>query len=215
MTLRFIAKETKTDPQTGDTYTRTTYTIEKYSVNVLESHYTDGTSQRTIECNPTRTPGERNYLPEIHYRRGWLEAGDTPFEIQTTSYGALDTDEFKKFLAAQQTAFSVAETLARELDGPAEGRFAIMAVPPITTSRHWDMDSVRCACIKNNLYTHGSNESYSRMLRLTDAIPPTEENIYKIAEDINRHSEGQTITNIMFILENEAITTTFEIGSSE
>ena len=44
---------------------------------------------------------------------------------------------------------------------------------------------------------------------------PTYENLYRLAKDICEHSEDQTITNVMFILEREAVTTTFEIDGSD
>ena len=59
----------------------------------------------------------------------------------------------------------------------------------INAKRHWSFDSVRAACIRNHLYT--------------------------VACDIKEHSDGQTITNVMFILEREAVTTTFEIDGSD
>ena len=42
-----------------------------------------------------------------------------------------------------------------------------------------------------------------------------EPHLYTVACDIKEHSDDQTITNVMFILEREAVTTTFEIDGSD
>ena len=44
---------------------------------------------------------------------------------------------------------------------------------------------------------------------------PTTSSIYLVAKDICEHSEGQTISNVMFILANEAVITTYEIEDRE
>ncbi len=90
-----------------------------------------------------------------------------------------------------------------------------MGIPKIKANRFWDMESVRGACVKNNLYTCGDCEEYDHMLNLVKMFKPTTKNLYVIAEDIWVHSDGQTISNIMFILENEAVTTTFKIEGEE
>lgn len=87
--------------------------------------------------------------------------------------------------------------------------------PNITTNRIWSVDSVRRACINNNLYTRGSNEDYEHMFSWVRRLYPNTENIYFISKDIYEHSKEQTVTNIMFILENEAVTTTFEIDGND
>ncbi|MCD7811289.1 MAG: hypothetical protein LUG91_05485 [Ruminococcus sp.] len=83
--------------------------------------------------------------------------------------------------------------------------------PAIKANRQWSVSSVRKACIKNHLYTCGDNEDYEHMLDWVSQLYPDTENIYFIAQDIAKHSDRQTITNIMYILENEAVITTFEI----
>lgn len=90
-----------------------------------------------------------------------------------------------------------------------------MNTPDIKADRRWSFDTVRTACIKNHLYTDGSCEEYSSMLERVETMNPTYENLYTVARDIKEHSEGQTITNIMFILEREAVITTFEIDGSD
>ena len=85
----------------------------------------------------------------------------------------------------------------------------------ITSKRQWYADRVRQACIRNDLYTRGDNEAYSKMLSFVDDNEPSMAALYKVAKDIFEHSKGQTITNVMFILENEAVITTFEIDGSD
>ena len=89
-----------------------------------------------------------------------------------------------------------------------------MKTPKIEEKRIWSVESVRSACIKNNLYTRGDNDDYSHMLGWVRRLYPNEENLYFIAEDIQKHSKDQTITNVMFILANDAVTYTFEIDGS-
>ena len=85
----------------------------------------------------------------------------------------------------------------------------------VTVNRFWSISSVRDMCIKNNLYTCGDNDEYEHMLSLVRRLYPNVENIYFVAENICKHSKEQTITNVMYMLENEAVTTTFEINGEE
>ncbi len=85
----------------------------------------------------------------------------------------------------------------------------------ITRNRSWGSDTVRDACIRNDLYTCGGNEAYSAMLDMVERTEPTTKAMYLVAKDIQEHSEDQTITNVMYILEREAVITTFEIDGSD
>ena len=85
----------------------------------------------------------------------------------------------------------------------------------ITRNRRWSATSVRKACIANHLYTCGDNEAYAKMLDLADSHEPTTKTMYRVAKDIAEHSYEQTITNVMFILEKDAIITTFEINGND
>lgn len=87
--------------------------------------------------------------------------------------------------------------------------------PEINVNRFWSISSVRQCCIDNVLYTEGDNEEYDKMLVFVSCSEPTYENIYIVARDIERHSSYQTITNIMFLLEREAVHTTFEIDGED
>ena len=87
--------------------------------------------------------------------------------------------------------------------------------PTITFERQWSSGSVRAACIRHRLYTHGDSEEYEQMLTFVDINEPTTEILYTVAKDIYDHSENQTITNIMFILEREAVYTFYYIDGSD
>ena len=90
-----------------------------------------------------------------------------------------------------------------------------MKTPNITQNRQWSVTSVRQVCIDNGLYTCGTCTDYDHMLDWVRRLYPNLENLYFIAEDIQKHSKGQTITNIMFLLENNAIRTTYEIEGDD
>lgn len=87
--------------------------------------------------------------------------------------------------------------------------------PAITRIRRWSYHTVRQACIRNDLYTCGDCEAYDKMLNMADRTEPTTKAMYLVAKDIQEHSKDQTITNVMFILEREAVITTFEIDGSD
>ncbi len=86
-----------------------------------------------------------------------------------------------------------------------------MKVPKIIETRSWCSETVKQCCIRNEMYTYGSNEDYERMLGWVNLMVPTVDNLYVVAKDIAERSEGQTITTVMFLLAREAIVTTFEI----
>ena len=90
-----------------------------------------------------------------------------------------------------------------------------MKTPNITINRTWTAGAIQRACINNDLYTVGDNEDYEHMLSQARRLYPNTENLYFIADDIVKHSEDQTVTNVMFILEREAVTTTFEIDGQD
>ena len=90
-----------------------------------------------------------------------------------------------------------------------------MKTPDIAVNRRWSGMSVRQTCIKHDLYTCGDNENYEHMLNWVERLYPNTENLYFIAEDIQKHSKDQTITNVMYLLEKDAVTTTFEIDGRD
>lgn len=91
-----------------------------------------------------------------------------------------------------------------------------MLYPTITKTPHWTPDSVRAACIRNDLYTRGDSEAYTHMLDQVAKIKtPSDIGIWMIAKDITEHSDMQTVTNVMYILANEAVTYTYELDGSD
>ena len=90
-----------------------------------------------------------------------------------------------------------------------------MNTPTITAERKWGSHDVMRVCRENNFYTCGDSEEYDNMLDMVDALEPTPENIYQVAKDIYEHSEDQTITNIMFAIEHDAVFTFFYIDGSD
>lgn len=85
----------------------------------------------------------------------------------------------------------------------------------VSAQRRWSRRSVQQACIDNDLYTCGTNDEYMNMLSMVDRLSPDTMNIYFVAKDISNFSKDQTVTNVMYILESEAVITTFEINGSE
>ena len=88
-------------------------------------------------------------------------------------------------------------------------------LPKIKEFKRWSANSVREVCINNNFYTAGDNEDYEHMLVWVDRMYPNTENLYFIADNIYRHSVDQTIANIMFVLANNAVITTYEIDGDD
>ena len=90
-----------------------------------------------------------------------------------------------------------------------------MNTPKIEVKRTWDSESVRIICVKHELYTKGNTKEYTTMLNRVEEIEPDTNGLYEIAKDIKEHSEDQTVSNIMFILEKDAVHTFFEIEGEE
>ena len=93
---------------------------------------------------------------------------------------------------------------------------ALKDLPQITKTPHWTIDSVMTACRRNDLYTNGDNAAYEAMLRQVSQFKhPSDIFVFMVAEDIAKHSDYQTVSNVMYILANEAITYTFEINGRD
>ena len=91
----------------------------------------------------------------------------------------------------------------------------LSCLPKISAIRRWSPKSVMEACQRNNLYTCGENRSYRCMLDAVFFSEPTYDNLYRIASDIKKHSENQSITSVMSILEKEAVKTVFVVEEEE
>ena len=82
----------------------------------------------------------------------------------------------------------------------------------IKRTPHWSVDTVRAACIRNNLFTEGTNEEYAELMAFVEKIKtPSDIGLLEAASYINDHSEGQTAANVLYILANEAVSYSFEI----
>ncbi len=82
----------------------------------------------------------------------------------------------------------------------------------IIETRHWNAENVRHVCRHEELYMNGTVDEYRSMLNyVRDHLEPTLDDIYHVAEDINRHSEGQTVTNIMYMLSNGVVHRCYDI----
>jgi hypothetical protein len=60
-------------------------------------------------------PRENDYLPDIYFDGSSFQYGNNPgFSIQTTSYGALDINEYKKYVAGVISAYKCVDELSKE-----------------------------------------------------------------------------------------------------
>ena len=115
MELKYIEKKEKIN-EDGDHYTREVYSIGDYTIEVDDVIYKDGAKYHSIHVvQPYNRIGEERYIPDIYYHDGYFDHREPHFSIQTVSYGSLEPDDFKKFLAAQEAALEIAEVLTREL----------------------------------------------------------------------------------------------------
>lgn len=85
------------------------YEIGEYTVYV--TIYGDDTKIISVSTNI----GADEYMPDIFFEDGRFGSMEKKFKIQTTSYGALDTEEIKKFMEAYKKAINVVDILTKEL----------------------------------------------------------------------------------------------------
>lgn len=76
-------------------------------------------------------------------------------------------------------------------------------------------DGVRSCCITHNLYTRGTCRDYDFALNFADTQDYSLKMLYELAEDICKHSENQTITNVMHLLRKDAVITIYEIDGDD
>lgn len=61
---------------------------------------------------------------------------------------------------------------------------------------------VRKMCIRNEWYTHGNNEDYSKMLNYVDTVDNwTESKVLKVAKDIVKHSNNRIFSSDIEFME--------------
>lgn len=84
--------------------------------------------------------------------------------------------------------------------------------PEIIETVAWSYETVRECCIANNLYTCGTVRQYDQMFQMVMAKEnPELIDIYNVAKDIAEHSEDQTVTNVMYLLNKDAIVRLYEV----
>lgn len=74
---------------------------------------------------------------------------------------------------------------------------------------------VRNCCIMNDLYTRGTCRDYDSMLNIAKTQDYSIELLHELADDICKHSDNQTITNVMYMLRKDAVITTYEIDGDD
>ena len=92
----------------------------------------------------------------------------------------------------------------------------VREVPEIKVEKRWYPDDVRDLCIREKWYTKGNNEDYEQMLEYVDLYydNPALEHLYRVAENICRHTDEQTISNVMFLLERYCVHTFYTIDEA-
>lgn len=81
----------------------------------------------------------------------------------------------------------------------------------IKENKHWSVTGLRDMCIRHNLYNRGTNEAYNNLLDSLMLREVTIQEMYEVAKNILEHTEDNTIENVMFLLNREAINTFYEI----
>ena len=110
--MKLVIKETGTYRCDGEKLTQeaAVFTAGKYEIEKCIYEYDDGSSWTDYQVRHDRA---EEYLPDIYYeKRFGAKIGH--FEIQTTSYGSLPSEEIDKVIAGYKEAQKVA-ALAEKL----------------------------------------------------------------------------------------------------
>jgi len=112
MTLKQIEHSSK--EENGMIYEATTYELsEHYKLEKYDTIYSNGEKATTFYVKfVDYTEAKENYMPDIIYNYYRMDSKKV-FEVRTTTYGSLDSEEIKKFIAAYQEAAEVAEILTK------------------------------------------------------------------------------------------------------
>lgn len=111
--MKMIKVEELHKEANGNSYARSTYMVGRYEVCIDDAAYADGRTRRSISVTEPYESG--CYLPKIYYNEDVFGEKAPDFSIQTTSYGALNSEEFQRFIADQNEALEVVEALKKEL----------------------------------------------------------------------------------------------------
>lgn len=108
--MRFV--ESVEDMENNETFKKVAAMCDKYGyslytmVNRVWSKY----NMPVIQINKKN---DNRYAPEISYTSKTFGGNDYRFEIQTTSYGSLDMDEYQKFMKAINNACELVKELSQ------------------------------------------------------------------------------------------------------
>lgn len=97
----------------GDNYGMKLYQVGQYEVEVFHTDYASGAVEDDIRVSTV--DGCSRYVPKIYYNSEFFGSKAKVFTIQTVSYGDLKPEDFRAYLAAQNEALEVVETLKEEL----------------------------------------------------------------------------------------------------
>ena len=97
----------------GDNYGMKLYQVGQYEVEVFHTDYASGAVEDDIRVSTV--DGCSRYVPKIYYNSEFFGSKAKVFTIQTVSYGDLNPEDFRAYLAAQNEALEVVETLKKEL----------------------------------------------------------------------------------------------------
>lgn len=103
----------RTKEENGIKYEGVTYTLgEHYTVERYIKTYKDGSVYQNFYVKVADyNEGRKNYIPEIYYEDNYFGERNPRFEIQTTSYGALNPEEIQKVIKGYQEAVEAVEIL--------------------------------------------------------------------------------------------------------
>ena len=92
------------------------YSVGHYTVSEGNTFYKDGSSYKRIvvSCNEEWS---RTFYPDIYYNDDYFGDGKPYFSVQTTSYGALNIEDFGEFVKAQKHALEVVKALNKKFIG--------------------------------------------------------------------------------------------------
>jgi hypothetical protein len=108
--MRFV--ESVEEMENNETFKKVSAMCDKYGyslytmVNRVWTRY----NMPIIQINKKN---DNRYAPLISYTSRHFDGNDYHFEIQTTSYGSLDMDEYPKFLKATSDAYELVKELSQ------------------------------------------------------------------------------------------------------
>lgn len=105
--LKFTNEREKTEEIKH--YVRKDFEIGSYSGYIVFTTYPTGDIDKDIYVY-----SDKEYAPDIYFYEAHLNKGKEGFRIQTTAYGALDTEEIEEVMKGYQEALEVVKILTEE-----------------------------------------------------------------------------------------------------